>query len=187
MVKKKVDIKEKEKLVNHSEVSLVIDVYNDIFSDFDPRPFNERALSDDFLLAAKKAAKEEDKLVQLNFLIPQNKRDLNEEKLIKKRLSKHFEKNYSILEREKSKIVKTGAGFIAAGVILMLVASLILSRREGGSFLLNFLIVLFEPGGWFLFWEGLYQVIFESKKVDPNLDFYKKMRNVRVQFLRREL
>ena len=169
MIKKKIDLKEKKKLLNHSEVSLVIDDYNDIFSDFDPRPFNKRALSDDFLLAAKKAAKDENRLVQLNFLIPKSKRDLDEEKLIKKRLNHHFEKNYSALEREKSKIVKNGTGFIAAGIILMLVASLILSRRVGGGFLLNFLIVLFEPGGWFLFWEGLYQVVFESKKINESL------------------
>ncbi|HLC58309.1 MAG TPA: hypothetical protein VJI68_00450 [Candidatus Nanoarchaeia archaeon] len=182
MPKKEIDHKEKKKLLNLSEISLILDTYEDIFSDFDPRPFTERALSDDFLLEAKKAARDKNNHVQLNFLIPKNKRDLNEEKLIKQRLKQHFEKHYSNLERDKNKMLKRGIMFIAAGVILMLFASLVLLKEKGG-FLSAFLIILLEPGGWFLFWEGLYQVIFESKKMNPNLHFYGKMKNAEVSFL----
>ena len=40
---------ETEKLLQQSEISLLLDSYDDIFSDFDPRPYNQRALSQDFL------------------------------------------------------------------------------------------------------------------------------------------
>ena len=48
---------EKEHVINNpvsspkeGNVSLVLESYNDIFSDFDPRNYSERALSDDFLI-----------------------------------------------------------------------------------------------------------------------------------------
>ena len=47
----------------------------------------------------------------------------------------------------------------------------------------KFLFVLLEPGGWFCFWEGLNQVIFEPKTKKHELDFYKKMANSRINFL----
>jgi len=35
----------KKKLLQLSEISLIIDTYDDIFSDFDPRPYSQRALA----------------------------------------------------------------------------------------------------------------------------------------------
>jgi hypothetical protein len=36
------------------EISIWLDSYNDIFSDFDSRPFSERTVSDDFLSEVRK-------------------------------------------------------------------------------------------------------------------------------------
>ena len=49
---------EQTALLKKSEISLSLDNYDDIFSDFDPRPFSQRALSDDFLIEAKKASRD---------------------------------------------------------------------------------------------------------------------------------
>ncbi|MBI2151367.1 hypothetical protein HYU21_01420, partial [Candidatus Woesearchaeota archaeon] len=35
--------------VREGNISLVLDSYDDIFSDFDPRDYSEKALSEDFL------------------------------------------------------------------------------------------------------------------------------------------
>ena len=60
----------KKKLLQLSEISLIIDTYDDIFSDFDPRPYSQRALSDDFLLEARKASKDKvSGTFELNFLV----------------------------------------------------------------------------------------------------------------------
>ena len=51
---------EKEEQINakkfrEGNISIVLDSYDDLFSDFDPRPYRIRALSDDFLLECKKS------------------------------------------------------------------------------------------------------------------------------------
>ncbi|PIU76093.1 hypothetical protein COS75_00785, partial [Candidatus Pacearchaeota archaeon CG06_land_8_20_14_3_00_35_12] len=82
---------EKQKLLQMSEISLWLDHYDDIFSDFDPRPFSQRALSDDFLLEAKRASKEKiSGAIEMQFLIPHDKRNKELENTIKKRLHDHF-------------------------------------------------------------------------------------------------
>ena len=42
-------------LLKKGEISLLLDSYTGIFSDFDPRPYAERTLSDDFLLCGEGA------------------------------------------------------------------------------------------------------------------------------------
>ena len=42
-----------------AEVSILLDSYDDIFSDFDPSEYSERALSDDFCIQAKKHSRNE--------------------------------------------------------------------------------------------------------------------------------
>src|SRR5690349_704077 len=53
-----IDTKDQKALLIKSELSIWLDTYDDIFSDFDPRPLNERALSDDFLSEARKMARD---------------------------------------------------------------------------------------------------------------------------------
>src|SRR3989339_701864 len=63
---------EKQSIRHISQVSMWLDGYDDIFSDFDPRPYSQRSLSDDFLSEAKKVSsgKTGDRL-ELRFLIPE--------------------------------------------------------------------------------------------------------------------
>ena len=76
---------EKRQLLQLSEVSLWVDNYDEFFSDFDPRPYSQRTLSDDFLHEAKKAVREKASgKVELTLLIPKNKRAKEIENVIKK-------------------------------------------------------------------------------------------------------
>ena len=65
----------KEALLEKSEMSLLIRDYGDIFSSFDPRFFSEKALSDDFLLEAKRSARDKKGIYELRFLVPKAKRN----------------------------------------------------------------------------------------------------------------
>ena len=177
------DMHEKQKLLKESEISLVLDDYDAIFSDFDPRPFSERALSDDFLLEAKKASRDKEfGNIQLKFLMPQGKRSTATESTIKKRLHEHFKKHYHRLRNEMGGIIKKGIVFTIIGIVLMFIASYILLKESEKTLMISFLIILLEPAGWFLFWEGLGQVIFEAKKKKPDLEFYEKMAKSEMEF-----
>jgi hypothetical protein len=174
----------KANFVQMTEIGLAIDTYDDIFSDFDPRPYSQRALSDDFLLEAKKASKEKvSGMVELKFLVPSEKRKADQENIIKKRLHEHFKKHHDILHNEIRQIIGRGIYFVIAGIILMFIATLIMFKYPDKSILTNFLIILLEPGGWFFFWEGLGQIVFEAKKKRPDLEFYEKMATSEISFL----
>ena len=173
----------KKKLLKLSEISLSLDTYDDIFSDFDPRPYSERALSDDFLIEAKKASKDQESGLELNLLIPTKNRKMYEENIIKKRLWEHFRKHYHALYNEKKKLVLQGMSFVLVGVVLMFIAGGILFKHGQDNALFSLLIVLLEPAGWFLFWEGMHMMIFDSKAKNPDFEFYRKMSTCNIKFL----
>lgn len=174
---------EKSKLMKLAEISLILEDYEDIFSDFDPRPYTERGLSDDFLQEARKAVRDKHfGDLELIFLMPKEKRNLSTERIIIKRLREHFVKHYEILRKERKELMRKGLIFTFSGIVLMLITSFILIKRDNNS-LVNFLIILFEPASWFLFWEGLYESLFEVKKRNGNIKFYNKMCDAEIEFL----
>lgn len=179
---KEMNNNEKIELLKQSEISLSIDSYDDIFSDFDPRPFSQRALSVDFLDEAKRASRDKEE-IELKFLMPSILRNFETEKTIKNRLREHFKKHAKETEAECKQTIILGIRFIIAGIIFMFLATLILYKFKEASFLSTFLVVLLEPAGWFSFWEGLNLAIFESKKKKPEAIFYKKMANCKITFL----
>ena len=171
------------RLLRMSEISLWLDNYDDIFSDFDPRPISQRALSDDFLREAKKASRENvSGAIDLTLLIPTNERNTYQENVIKKRLKAHFNKHFNLLKKEKKGMINKGLLFTLLGILLMFIATFILVEYNEKGLFMNFIIVLIEPGGWFLFWEGLNITIFESKRINPDLEFYKKISKGEISF-----
>ncbi|OGJ65017.1 hypothetical protein A3A67_00735 [Candidatus Peribacteria bacterium RIFCSPLOWO2_01_FULL_51_18] len=170
--------------VSHAgKLSMWLDDYNDIFSDFDPRPYAQRTLSEDFLFEAKRESRE---TVSGNYglylLMPHNKRNLYHEAIIKKRLKQHFKKQHDSLLDKKRRIFNQGLFFVELGVVLMLVTTFLLVRYEHANFFLTFLAVIAEPGGWFLFWEGLSLLVFGAKEIKPELEFNKKMAKASIHF-----
>jgi hypothetical protein len=182
-MKEEEELKEEGQLLAKSEVSLVIGKYDDIFSSFDPRPYSERALSVDFLAEAKRATRETEKgELELRILLPTTQRKVEREGMIKKRLREHFRKHADLLEKEKRGIFRQGILFIIFGIIFMFIASYVLFQSNTRSLFGEFIVVLLEPGGWFLLWEGLDLILFKSKEVKPDLDFYRKMSRADIAF-----
>jgi hypothetical protein len=173
-----------QKLVELAQISLILDNYDDIFSDFDPRPFSQRALSDDFLLEAKKASVDKPSgQIELKFMIPASERNSGIEATIKKRLREHFKRHAEQLQQEYKKFVRQGIHFVSIGMGFMVLTAIILYMNKKGNFIANFMIILLEPASWFLFWEGMRQVIFESKEKKPHVEFYEKMSTCEIKFM----
>ncbi|MDP2973748.1 MAG: hypothetical protein Q8N60_01740, partial [Candidatus Diapherotrites archaeon] len=174
---------EKQKLLRLSEISIWLDTYDDIFSDFDPRPYPQRALSDDFLSEAKKAAKEKSSgAIELKFLIPEQKRDAALENIIKKRLHEYFKKHSAMMGKEIKGIKRKSAFFLLAGVSAMFAASLV-SQLTATHLAWNFVFVLLEPTGWFMVWFGLEHIFGTAGQKKQELQFFKKMANSKIEFM----
>ncbi len=189
-IEKRIDAKEKQETLHHpheathkllakSEVSVWIDTYDDIFSDFDPRPYRDRAMSVDFLDEAKRYTKEKKGKLNLRILAPNNIRNSRMEVVIKKRLLDHFKHNDDLLTKERSADVRRGVSLIALGSALLFSAALIIHYLSPALWR-ELLIVFMEPAGWFCFWVGFEQILYNNKK--PEQEFYKKMSSVDITF-----
>jgi hypothetical protein len=175
---------DKQQLLQMSEISLWLDTYDDIFSDFDPRPYSQRGLSQDFLGEAQRASRDKASgEIELKLLIPASKRSVGQEIMIRKRLREHFRKHLNLVRREFKKTIRRGFLFTVFGILLMFIATYVLFEYSGASLFTSFLIVFLEPAGWFLFWTGLDLIMFESKKIKPDLEFYEKMSKCEIRFL----
>lgn len=174
----------KQRLIQMTHISLSLDRYDDIFSDFDSRPYSQRSLSDDFLSEARKVSKDRPSgIIELKFLIPTGKRFIAHEAIIKKRLRDYFKSQYDLLNKEINGLIKQGIVFVLLGVFFMFTSSFILFKyHQEMNFLVSFLTTLFEPAGWFLFWEGMSLVIFKSKLKKPDMEFNKKMSKCEIRF-----
>ena len=170
-------------LLKHAEINILLSSYNDIFSDFDPSAYSERTLSDDFIIQAKKISKNKSgKNMSLRLLLPANKRNEQDEKLIIERLNAFFRNIYKQLKSEIRKSNAKGLTLIVIGVILMIAASYI-SFIKPEKYHVHLLLVLFEPAGWFLLWFGLDHLVYSSKNTKRDLDFYLKMTNSEINFI----
>lgn len=168
--------------MNDSEVLLELDSYDDLFSDFDPRHYSSRALSVDFLDEANRACQDKNQSgLKVKFILPRKKRNIAIEKDIMKRFEEHFSKHLSNLQRDKRRIIRQGVIFTVLGFIFMFMATIVY-KYGGDSILSAFLVVLLEPGSWFLFWEGLDIWMFESKKINPKIRFYHMMNSANIVF-----
>ncbi len=159
------------------EISLRLEHYDDIFSDFDMRPYDKRALSADFLDEMKRATKEKNGGIELVLHSPTDTRNEEHENTIRGRLNEHFTRHKTLLQQEKKKMIGFGSGMVIMGIICMVAATFVMFNEDRKDLLTSFLIVFLEPAAWFLLWEGMDQIIFHSKEINPELSFYRKMSN----------
>ncbi len=177
------EFQEKQKLLRLSELSVWIDVYDDIFSDFDPRPYSDRALSDDFLNEIRKISREtRSGSVELNILIPQALRNNRLESIIRKRLHTYFEIGNRSVRQEMDQFKKNARLLVAFGVAALFGAAYI-SYLNFPSFWPHLVIVLMEPAGWFSVWNGSDQLMKSDKLFKPDRDFYRKLTSAEIKFL----
>lgn len=162
------------------EIPLILDSYEDIFSDFDPRTFSQKALSGDFLLECKKASIDKKK-IELKLFIPRKKRNSKEEIKIRRRLKEHFKKHAKEKKKEIRKLKLNGTFWVVLGAVMMIVSAFLVNMQS--SFLLHLLMTLIQPAGWFFLWEGLAKILITPKEKIPDYLFYKKMANSEIYFL----
>jgi len=103
--------------------------------------------------------------------------------LIKKRLKEHFRKHHNLLKKEKRSIIRQGIYLLLTGILIMVLTAFILFRFGEKNFMTALLIIILEPAGWFLFWEGMHLIFFDAKTRTQDLGFYAKMASCEVKFI----
>jgi len=170
-----------DKELARSNIPLILNDYNDIFSDFDPRPFNQRALSDDFLLECKRAARDKPEGgFELILSVPKHMRSIAEEFKIKKRLREHFKKHALEKEKDVKKMKNEGIFWVTLGVLILV--GVVYGLVYASNTFLEAIITILEIPSWFLVWEGMRKILIESKDKESDANFYKKMASANVIF-----
>lgn len=111
---------------------MILERYSDLFSDFDPRPYNSRTISDDFIdevkkrvqISSKSSAADESDRNTLLLMMPEHKRNLDIEDQICTRVCDLFER----LFRHAKKRVRAAR---IRGVIWVLLGSIVRRRALG--------------------------------------------------------
>lgn len=160
--------------IKEGNISLVLDSYNDIFSDFDPRPYHQKAVSGDFLQECRNASRDKPEGgVELRLMVPKASRNTRDETLIRKRLRDHFKKHHNILHQDKKKAKTAGIRWIATGTAFSLLAVALHGYLD--NFITTLLFVIVEPAGWFSIWTGFERIFLDEPHIKSERQFYGKM------------
>ena len=172
-----------QRLQDLKEIAIVIDSWDDIFSDFDPRPLNERTVSGDFIEELKKRYKETRKG---NFIIkicaPVSLKEEESERKVVQRLKKEF--RFRQLRRKKSliRIRIRGIIFVLIGVSSLTFLSLATYFKFLSQLRIEMLNIVLMPLGWFGFWEGLSKLIDTSPAPAQEAVLFEKLAKATYQF-----
>ncbi len=165
-----------------TEISIWVDTYDDVFSDFDSRPYDNRELSDDFLTEVRKMVRSNAPgKVELKFHLMEDQRDEYTEMIIVSNLRTHFQDFAKIIEDEMTRVSRKGFILTTVGFVFGLFL-VYLGTLGGHSVLLNSVHVVLEPLTWFMIWTGLDHIFQNSRKDKPTLDFNLKMANAEISF-----
>ena len=170
-------------LARRSRVGIAISTYDDLFSDFDPRPYKERQLSEDFLSELRRFFfdKAPDSL-DIVLVIPAAMRSPALERVIKKRLHIYFhKKNREVAKRLKHKAIRSWAK-VAVALSLML-ATGYLATRAGQVLWMNIVKVMVEPASWFLFWTSIEELIVVRQSRRNDAQYFHRLSECKIVFL----
>ncbi|HNA78424.1 MAG TPA: hypothetical protein PKM44_08925 [Turneriella sp.] len=178
--------KKHQKLLSHSShVGLAIDGYDDLFSDFDPRPYHERELSEDFLTELRRFFYHKSpEYLDIVLLVPAKRRRARDEDIVKKRLHIYFQKKY----RETKKSLKHTTLWNLLRIFLamsIMILTGFLAVHAGQVLWRNILKVMLEPASWWLFWTSFDNLLAARKKVNDELQYFHRLAECKIVFLPR--
>ena len=165
------------------EIAIVIDTWDDVFSDFDPRPLNQRTVSGDFVDALKKRYQETRKGdLTITIYVPQSLRNLESEKMVSQRLKKHF--RLIFLQKKKDLMHRRLRGFIFVCIGISALSFLTLATyfKFLSKLAIEISAIILMPLGWFGFWEGLSKLVDTSPASIREEKFFEKLSKTSYRF-----
>lgn len=139
-----------------AELSLWLDSYDDIYSDFDARTLLKRRVSEDFIHELEMAYKRKEENTDLLLLqVPASLSNGTDEKLITERLKSYFNREYDLGLQILKRNTKRNIFFFCISILIMSLNIIISLCAVNTRDVLSQVRILLEPAGWFFFWNSL--------------------------------
>ena len=169
------------------DISIALDTYDDIYSDFDPRPHAEREISADLLKELERRTHTNVKgNFEVRFFLPKALRDERTEGRIIRRLRAYFLNEVNELQQQAKRRRITGVNFTVSGLAALFGYAYIANLPEVIGQLASFIEVLLVPFGWFSMWVGLEKLVQEKELFAHEIDFYQKLAKASYLFISEE-
>jgi len=168
-----------------SSADFWLDNYQEMFSTFDPAPYERRMISQDFIEAVMRRfpeGSEED--IHLRISVPRSKRSTKTETVVVRRLKTYFRKMADRYEKTLQADQRRGAIYFVAGCILLLAFVWVGMNLE--SLISQLLGVVFLPLGWFGIWEGTSKILSAPEKYHKKLFLYNELATAKYEFISEE-
>ena len=165
-----------------AELSLWLDYYDDIYSDFDSRHYLKRRISEDFLFELRNALKyRKERIHDFLLLLPQDRRNEQNEKMIVSSLKDFFNEQFHFSAEKSRRRLKRGIIWGIIGILVIIVDSLI-GYQKNNSFPVASLRVILEPAGWFLLWSSLDFLLYDLHELKDEREFFRELAEMSVHF-----
>ena len=168
--------KTEQRVKDLREIGIVIDTWDDIFSDFDPRPLNERMVSGDFIDELKKRYKE---TRSANFIItiyvPRSLKDDQSQRMVTLRLKQHFRQKFLQKKKVLTFIRVRGLIFALVGISALSFLTLATYFKFLSELTVQILGIVLMPLGWFGLWEGLSKLVDTSPVVIQDAQLFQNL------------
>jgi hypothetical protein len=159
-----------------SEIGVVIDTWDDIFSDFDPRPLGERIVSGDFVEELKKRYKEtQSGKLAITIYAPSSLKSEESEKIVTNRLKKYFRLKFLQKKQVVNIIRMRGLVFVVVGILSLSFLTLATYYKFLSELTLQISGIVLMPLGWFGIWEGLLKLVDTSPIVLRDQKLFEKL------------
>ena len=149
-----------QRIKDIKEISIAIDTWDDIFSDFDPRPLEMRALSEDFIAELRKRYREARRgQFLINIFLPESMKDEKTEKSVIHRLKTHFKSRSLQRQKELNGIRLRGSIFVMGGIFSLGFLTYITYAKTFTELAIEIIGIVLMPLGWFGIWEGFSKIV----------------------------
>jgi len=172
-----------QRLDDLREIAVVIDTWDDVFSDFDPRPLSQRTVSGDFVDELRKRYREPrigDFVITI--IAPFALKDKKAERMVTARLKRHFRYRFLQHKKDLAAFRIRGAVFVCIGISALTFLTLATYFKFLSELAIEIAAIVLMPLGWFGFWEGLSKLVDISPSLTRERVFFYKLSQARYRF-----
>jgi hypothetical protein len=167
------------------DISIAIDTWDDIFSDFDPRPLSERTLSEDFIFELTKRSHESRKGHSvITICAPGSLRNDRAERIASTRIRLYLAQRAALANDTIRRQRTRGVVFALCGFIFLSTLTIMGYEFKPwfGNLGFQFVEIILMPLGWFGIWEGVSKIVDVDRLLLQEAALYDRLAHATYRF-----